>query len=274
MIKKLIAVDEKGEPVKNAVFTFTQVQADGSTGIVAVADGGQSGVVSFDTQTDPNLFSSDNHITVEAPGFLKSGVDADVIGDAWQFTMAKSASMVPALTLGALVAVGAVAIYRKGNKSKVGAFNAKDDLLPWVVPAAVVVGGYALYKKFFGKSEEDKARDQALSDDIANAQQEEPARMLDSEIAATANALVEDLTYSHPFGDSDQQLDAAHQLTKPGTLVDLLRLIKQYGKHYITYFGIPAGSFTLEETVTRKLDREIIDEINRYYRAQGINFQF
>lgn len=275
MIKKLYAVDESGKPVPGAVFTFTFTGSDGTVWIAAAFEGGQSGSVSLDTSMHPGLFDSEKHITVTAPGYANAGTDAGIVPDSWQFIMPVNPSMVPALTLGALLTIGAVVAYNStGKKKKIGKFNVKDDLLPFVVPAAVVIGGFVIYNKLFGQSPQDKARDAALANDIANAAAIEAPRMLDSEIAATANALVEDLTYSHPFGDSSQQQDAAHQLTKPGTTADLLRLIKQYGKHLITYFGIPAGSFTLEETVTRKMDADIIAEINKYYDAQGMNFNF
>jgi len=270
MIKKLYAIDESQQPVKGALFTFTA--ADGNQ--LAAADGGTSGSLSLDSELHIDLFQPGVHVTVTAPGYEAAGTDTYIIPDAWQFIMPKVPSMLPAVGLGALIAFGALALTKKAGNKKVSGFDFKNDVLPYVVPAAVVIGGYLVYDKIFGQTPEDKKRDQALTDDIANAAAQQPPRMLDSEIAATANALVEDLTYSHPFGDGDQQLDAAHQLTKPGTTADLLRLIKQYGKHMITYFGIPAGEFTLEETVTRKLDADVIAEVNKYYQAQGISFQF
>lgn len=269
MIYNISTDNGSGQPVKNAKISFIK---NGVT-FNEVAFPNNTGVLYFDSVADADLFANGVLIRVTAPGSVTAGTTGNAINGDWVFTL-KPNGLNNAVIVGAIIGAGVLVAGSRSNGGRIGKIDPKKDILPWLPIAAIGVGGYLLYNAFFGKSEQDQNRDDALSDDIANAAAQVPPRMLDSEIAATANALVEDLTYSHPFGDSSQQLDAAHQLTKPGTTADLLRLIKQYGKHMITYFGIPAGSFTLEETVTRKLDSYIIDEINNYYSAQGIAFKF
>lgn len=274
MVYTISTNDGTGKPVKGATITFARNGAIFN----AVDFPDNTGVLYFDSVSDADLFQSDVSIRVTASGYNTAGTTGNAIHGDWVFTL-RNNGFEKAGLIGAGVAallVAGASVNNKANRKvkKVSGIDVKKDVLPWLPLVAVGVGGYLLYEMFLAKSPEDKARDNALSDDIDYYAAIEPPRMSDSEIATTANALVEDLTYSHPFGDSDMQLDAAHQLTKPGTTADLLRLIKQYGKHAITYFGIPAGTFTLEETVTRKLDASTIAEINAYYKAQGIAFQF
>jgi len=261
----------KGQPVKAASIAFSR---NGSVfNVVGFPD--ETGVLYFDSVADADLFQPDVSVRVSAPGYTTAGTYGSNITGDWVFTLRNNGYEQAGL-IGAGIAGSLLLLYDMKNKRtrKIAGIDVKRDVLPWLPVAAIGLGAYILYTKFVAPSAEDKARDAALSNDIANAAAIDPPRMSDSEIAAAASALVEDLTYSHPFGDSSQQLDAAHQLTKPGTTADLLRLIKQYGKHAITYFGIPAGEFTLEETVTRKMDADYIAEINAYYDAEGINFKF
>lgn len=262
--------DGNGQPVKNATISFTK---DGAV-FNEVVFPDNTGVLYFDSASDSDLFTDDVSVRVTAPGYNPAGTTGNAIHGDWVFTLRSNgyekAAIVGGIIVGAVLLSGGLAAGKKG-RHKVAGIDIKKDVLPWVPAVAVLGGGYLLYKMFFAQSPEDEKRDQALSDDIANAAAVEPPRMIDSEIAATANALKEDLTYA---GVSNNYVDAAHQLTKPGTQADLLRLIKQYGKQIITFFGIPTGSYTLEETVSRQMPREYIDEINQYYAAQGINFKF
>ncbi len=260
-----------GQPVKNATISF----ARGGTVFNAVDFPNETGILYFDSVADSDLFQPGVIIRVEAAGHNTAGTTGNAIHGDWVFTLREN-GLEKAVLVGGAAAVGIMLLAAAGGKKRrvVGRIDVKKDVLPWVPIAALGIGGYLAYQFFFGQSKGDKEREDALNNDIANAEAQMPSRMSDAEIATTVNALVEDLTYSHPFGDSSQQLDAAHQLTKAGTTADLLRLIKAYGKHYITYFGVPAGSFTLEETVARKMDADYIAEINNFYKAQGVDFQF
>lgn len=266
-----------GKPVPNAVISFSR----GGTVFNQVSFPNNTGVLYFDSVEDATLFSSGVTYRITASGYNPAGGTASslVSGSDFTFTMKPNGletALVVGVGVGTLLLYAATQIPKKTKRKKVGAIDVKKDVLPWLPVVAIGVAGYlgyTWYKKLFG-SPEDESRAAALDADIANAAVQEPPRMSDSEIAATADQIEEDLTYFHVAGSTAVYLDAAHQLTKPGTTADLLRLIKQYGSRYITYFGIPAGKFTLEETVTRKLDPEYIDEINNYYAAQGINFKF
>jgi hypothetical protein len=185
-------------------------------------------------------------------------------------------NLLPLLGLGALaifVGYGAYKSLDTGKKKNVSGFDFKTDVMPYVIPGALLVGGYLIATKLFAglgitQSPEDKARAAALTTDIQNAG---TPTMSDSEIAATANQIKEDLGYSSV---SNNTSDAAHQLTKVNNTADMLRLVQAYGTHVITFFGIPTGTYTLEETVTRQMSTDAIAEINSYYNAQGINFNF
>jgi len=263
MIKKLYAVDENLQPVPGASFAFAKAGVNLET-----YEGGAGGVLSLDTDWHPELFTSGVHVTVTAPGYEAAGVDTDIIPDGWQFIMPKTQSLLPVLGLGAIIAIGGAALYKKSNKKKVSGFDFKKDALPYVLPAGIIIAGLVVYNKIFGSSAQDEQRDAALETDIAAAG---TPTMSASEISAAANAIKEDLGYSWVSNDFD---DAARQLSKPRNTADVLRLVQAYGKHIITTFGIPRGSFTLEETVSSQLPADYIRIVNQYYQAQGINFQF
>lgn len=176
------------------------------------------------------------------------------------------------LGLGALVLLAYDELTHEKKKGVAG-FDFKNDIMPYVVPAGIVIAGGLILKKVFDglgitDSAEDKARQDALDTDIATAGS---PTMTASEIAATANALKEDLGYSYV---SNNFTDAVHQLTKAANTADILRIIDAYGKHIITFFGIPTGTYTLEETVVRQLPADYIAQVNSYYNTQGINFNF
>lgn len=271
MIYAISTDNGNGQPVPGAVITF----ARGGQVFNTVEFPNNTGTLYFDSVNDADLFKPDVSIRVEAAGYTTAGTSGNAIHGDWVFTL-RGNGLQRAVLVGGLLVGGVFVLSSLSNrrKKRIAGIDVKKDVLPWLPVAVIGVGGYLAYQFFFGKSQGDKDREDALNKDIANAEANEPSRMSDSEISTTVNALVEDLTYSHPFGDGSQQLDASHQLTKAGTTADLLRLIKAYGKHMITYFGIPAGEFTLEETVTRKLDADVIAELNNYYKAQGVDFQF
>lgn len=257
-----------GKPVPGAVITFARNGAVFNS--VPFPD--NTGILYFDSTADAALFTSDVTVRVTAPGYTPAGTTGSNIAaySEFEFTL-KPNGLQTALLVGGgaglLLAVGAMMQPGK-KKRRVSGIDVKNDVLPYVVPAVVVFGGYLVYTKLFGQSPQEKQRDDALNNDIANAG---PALLSDSEIAATANALKEDLTYS---GVSNNYVDAAHQLTKAGNTADILKIVQAYGKHIITFFGIPTGTYTLEETVTRQMPADYIAEINAYYDAQGINFKF
>lgn len=259
----------KGQPVKGAVITFSR---NGSAfNVVNFPD--NTGVLYFDSINDADLFSSGVAVRVTANGYNPAGTTGNAITGDWVFTL-KPNGLQTAGMVGFGVAAAILLASGTGGSKRVnggiGRVDVKKDLLPWVGPAAIVVGGYLVYQKFFSDPQA-KKREDALNTDIANAEAVSPSRMSDSEIQTAANALKEDLSYSYV---SNNFTDAANQLTKPGTTADMLRLIKAYGTHYITFFGIPTGKYTLEETVSRALPRVYIDEVNNYYDAQGIDFNF
>lgn len=254
-----------GQPVKGATIIFSKNGEIFNT--VDFPD--NTGVLYFDTVADSNLFQSDVSVRVTAPGHVTAGTFGNNITGDWVFTL-RSNGLEKAALIGFSAGALLLLVAMRERRKKLGAVNLKADVLPWVLPVGALVGGYLVYKKFFGDPQA-KERENALANDIAAAEAVTPSRMSDSEIQTTANAIKEDLGYSYV---SNNFTDAANQLTKPGTTADMLRLIQAYGTHYITFFGIPTGKYTLEETVTRSLPKTYIDEVNAYYNAQGIDFNF
>lgn len=261
MVYALSTDNGKGQPVKGAKISFSR---NGQIfNVVVFPD--NTGVLFFDNIADSDLFQPDVSVRVSAAGYTTAGTTgANITGD-WVFTLREN-GLEKAGLIGAGIGVALLLAF-SGKKKKVAGIDMKQDVLPWVVPVAAVVGGYLVYQKFFSDPQS-QARDNALDTDIANAG---VSTMSDSELATAANALKEDLTYSSV---SNNYTDAAHQLTKPNNTADILKLIKAYGTHYITFFGIPTGKYTLEETVTRQMPADYIAEVNAYYTAQGIDFQF
>lgn len=276
MIKKLYAVDEAGQPIPGALFTFTYVQ-DGTTFTVGVFDGGQSGSVSLDTAMNQGLFAAPNHVTVTAPGYASAGTDADVVPDSWQFIMPKQQSLLPVLGLGALLAIGGYAIYNSG-KGKVGnadegksKFDFKNDVLPYVVPAAVLWGGYLVYQQFFGATDEQKKYNADLDAGIAAADAQAPPVLTDAEIAIMANTLSNDIS---SFSGQTNVADILAQFERVNNTAELLRLIKAYGTRWTFLLGIPRGKYTLQEALKQNVDGDTINLINQYLTNASIHFQF
>lgn len=248
----------------------------GATILIAAQDGNGSGSLVTDaagkavlnTGVDPfyDLEGVPVYFTVSKSGYDTFTVAPinNILRD-MNFILDKAKSVLPYVLGGG---IAAAALLHFSKKKKVSGFNFKNDALPYVVPAAVIIGGLLVYNKIFGKSAQDAARDNSLATDIAAAG---APTMSATEIAATANQIKEDLGYSWVSNDTT---DAVRQLCKPKNLADVLLLIQAYGSHIITTFGIPRGTFTLEETVTSQLGQSDIDFVNEYYSAQGINFKF
>lgn len=253
-----------GQPVKGAIITFSR---NGSAfNIVSFPD--NTGVLYFDSVNDADLFSSGVNIRVTAPGHNPAGTTGNAVSGDWVFTLRPNGLETAAIAGFAIAAAVALASGVGNKKKKLGRIDVKRDLLPWAVPAAIVIGGYLVYQKFFGATVEEKARDTAL--DTAIAQAGAPT-LSDIEIAATANAIYEDIQYSWISNDLN---DAVRQLCKVKNTADILLLIKSYGRRTLKTLGVPRGSFTLEESVASQLGTGDKDFINRYYDAQGIDFNF
>lgn len=266
MLITLHCVDPSGQPVPGAVLTFYK----NGVAFDSLQFPSNTGVLYFETdEVAADLLTAAVMWRVTAPGFTTSGSSgSDVAGYSdYTYTIRKNG-----LNTAVIVGAGAGAVllfaFTKKNKGKISGIDPKRDVLPWLPVAGIVIVGGILLKKFFGQSAEDKAREDAINNDIANSGS---GYLTDSEISTIANQLKEDLGYSAVSNDTT---DAARQLTKVFNLNDLLRLIKAYGTHVITFFGIPTGTYTLEETVTRQMSTDEINEVNAYYDAQGINFKF
>lgn len=264
MVFSISALDANGHPVQNALLTF--YRQDKPFNVVAFP--GNTGTLYFDSANDASLFAEGVVVAATAPGYNRASTQGSVIVNynSWVFTM-RPDNLNRNILIGAGLGLAVVAA-AAGRKKTVGKFDFKNDALPYVVPAALIIGGVVVYNTIFGKSKEDKARDQALQNDIDAAG---APTLSDSELAAIANAIKEDLGYSWVSND---QTDAVRQLCRVRNTADVLRLVQAYGTHYITTFGIPRGKFTLEETVASQLSQDNIDFVNRYYDAQGITFKF
>lgn len=263
MVYTLSTNNGNGQPVPNAIITFSK---NGAVFNVLPFPN-NTGVLYIDSVADANLLATDVMVRVTAPGYNAAGTTGNAITGDWEFTLRPN-GLNTAVIAGAAAGIGLLWLTARANNKKITGFDVKKDVLPFIVPAAVVIGGIVVYNMFFAKSPQDKARDAALDADIAAAGS---PTLSQSEIAAIANALKEDLGYSWVSNDIT---DAMRQLGKPKNTADILAIIKAYGTHIITTFGIPRGTFTLEETVSSQMGASDIEFVNRYYAAQGINFNF
>jgi hypothetical protein len=271
-IYKITVLNSAGAPLVGATVVFG---AQDGNGIVTLTTGAD-GTVSIDESVVGSLAGVPVYATASYPGletYTWSG--SQMTGD--KTITLPNDTTATALVIGG-VAVGALWLLSRDKKRKrVGAVDFKKvaaDVKPFLLPAAVVIGGALVTSKvfgtggLFGQSQTDANTNTVLTRDIAAGP---AATMTDSQIADYANALNQDLGYS---SISNNTTDAMRILMSVGNVTDILKLVQAYGRHWITFFGIPTGTYTLPETVVKQLSSDQVNTVNTYYADNGINYKF
>lgn len=164
----------------------------------------------------------------------------------------------------------------------------QTDYSKYILPAAIVVGGYFVLKQFglFGggaaaanqKSIEDTTTagvNDALNQ--ARASGDFPT-ITQSEAAGIANSI-----YNAGVSDPVDQDAIQRGIIQANTLTDLLLIIqafgtKQAGGLMCSIFGgmlsATCGTYDLQSWVRANLDPQHIQTVNGYLSAQGLNYQF
>jgi hypothetical protein len=262
---KLVAKTEAGAPIPGALFTFK----DGTGKPIAALTGGQDGSITVSTYEDDTLFAPDTNVIVSSTGFEDSGIITSAIAtyNEWDFTLAKT-NLLPILGIGALFAIAAhQAVMGAKGKKKVGKVTI-EEIKPWIIPGAAVIGGLLLYSKIFGASAEQQ---QYLSTIDASVNAAGATGLSAAEIATTADTIENDLNKSSISNNTD---DAVSQMSKVTNLADIYSLIKAYGSRWQFFFGIPRGKATLQQVLNEELSTSNLHDINADLSSKGINFQF
>lgn len=155
----------------------------------------------------------------------------------------------------------------------------------YIIPVGVVVGGYLLLKHFdlFGDSANtanntgiDQSTAAGVDASIKAAQAAgDIATITDSQAAGIANAVYQ--------AGIDHDADTAkYQLIQVNTLTDLLKVIKAFGTKQAgdsfsmcSMFGIGCQAYNLSAWLhTDFMPAVVLNQINSYLSAQGINYYF
>lgn len=262
----LHAKDEQGTPIAGALFSFND--ANGKQ--VAQLSGDAGGLLQVDTEMDAGLFTSGGNIRVTKFGYNTAGNDVDTVKQYNHYTFTLQKGINTGLIVAGSIGIGAL-LYHLSKKKKVGAVTA-NQVTPWLLPAGIIIGGIVLYNKFFGKSAEKKAYDDALNKGIAEASAKTPQVKTDAELAIIADTLDEDMHYS--WDVNNNQIDVLAQFERINNLAELLIVIKFFGNRYMYVFGIPKGTYTLQQMVHASMSADNINLINKYLSNAGIDFQF
>jgi len=160
----------------------------------------------------------------------------------------------------------------------------KTDYSKYIIPAAVVVGGYFVLKQFglFGGG---AAAANANSVTSAGAAGTAAAIQADKNSGgfATINQAQAAGLANSIFNAGDDQDAIVHEIIQANTLQDLLLIIqafgtKQAGGAMCSLFGgflsATCGTYDLPSWVRAQLDGTHMATLNGYLSDQGINYQF
>lgn len=166
--------------------------------------------------------------------------------------------------------------------------KAQTDYSKYVLPAAIVVGGYFILKQFglFGGGAA-AANQKSISDTTAagvnqalnNAQAAgDFATINQSEAAGLANSI-----YNAGVSDPVDQDTIQNSIIQANTLTDLLLIVKAFGTKQAgglacSIFGgmlsATCGTYDLNSWIHANLDGQHIATVNSYLTDQRINYQF
>jgi hypothetical protein len=264
----LITITVKDAETEQVVPNATLVLS-GSDGYGSTKLPGGNGVFTLDPSSYdlPNL--SGVTITASAPGYSSVAGNGLALQEENEFLIRKSSIKGPLLIGGGVIA--AALILSAGKNKKVAGIDIKKEVLPFVLPVGILVGGLIIYNKVFGDTKEQKQYNDAIDRGIQDAGGDAASYLTDAEIAIMADTLSNDIS---SFSGQTNTADIINQFDRVYTLVDLLRLIKQYGERWTFLLGIPRGKYDLQESLHQNVSADVINRINSHFANASIQFQF
>jgi hypothetical protein len=163
----------------------------------------------------------------------------------------------------------------------------KQDYSQYIIPAAVVIGGYFLLKNFglFGGAAAANAA--SVTSSAASGATAALAQAKAAGDVATINssqaATIANNIYNAGVADPVDQDTIQNQIIQANTLTDLLLIIqafgtKQAGGTMCSLFGgflsATCGTYDLASWLRANLDTTHLQSIDTYLSNQGINYQF
>jgi hypothetical protein len=163
------------------------------------------------------------------------------------------------------------------------------DYSKYLIPAAVVVGGYFVLKNFglFGSGNAGAANSNAItSGNAASVQASLNAAAASGDFPTISAAGAQGLADSiyNAGVSSPVNMDAIQQnIIAANTLTDLLMIVKAFGTKqagglacsiFGGFLSNTCGTYDLNSWVRENLDQSHINSINQYLGMQGINYSF
>lgn len=194
------------------------------------------------------------------------------------------AGFTPIEGTGLAVLCGCLSCFNRGNRA-VG----KVDFEKYIIPAAVVIGGYVVLKKFglFGSNASNSNNAAiAAQTDAANAASVSAAKaqgisqtVSDAQLASIATDI-----YNKAIASSVDQDGIVMDAIQVNTLTDLLRLKQLFGTKQVdindhwystcSLLGINCEAIDLDGVLKATLDSSHLSTVNNFLSAQGINYKF
>lgn len=139
-----------------------------------------------------------------------------------------------------------------------------------MVIIALIVLAVVVYFLFFSKKTIEEKAEKELEDEIDRSPQ--TPSFSDVQYNAFADVIYNSLDNSAVSDNKDHAVDV---LLKMEQTVDVLKLIKAYGKRQRHIFGIPDGGKTsLPQTIVDEISNADIQLVNQEYNEKAINFQW
>lgn len=164
----------------------------------------------------------------------------------------------------------------------------KADYSKYILPVAVVVGGYFVLKQFglFGggaaSANAASITDSAAAGVNTSLQAAQASGDFPTLTTSQAAALANDI-FNAGISNPVNQDTIQHSLIQANTLTDLLLIIKAFGTKqaggalcslFGGFLSATCGTYDLPGWVNATLDPQHIATVNNYLSNQGINYQF
>jgi hypothetical protein len=183
---------------------------------------------------------------------------------------------VPSPGLLGIGVLGAMALLSRPKRG-MGGFDASG----LIIPGVLVVGGYLLFKNFFGKSTSpaDQQTIKSIQDSVDQAAQVEAPSFSDAQYTGAANA-VYNLGLNEPFfGDNfDQMLSTVTNVVK--SLTDWLKIKQAFGIREASsgffsscnFTGMACPTFDLDAFLKNVWDQSHTSQLNSFFSQNSINY--
>jgi len=166
-----------------------------------------------------------------------------------------------------------------------------NDYTPLILLAVIAAGGYYLYKMI---SNNDNSKNNAnlaagvaatTASSISAAEAAGISQQLsDSQLQTIADTVFRDGMKQKGNAATADQDDIVYQLSLPGNLVDLLKVVQDFGVKYVdnsgilptlcSEFGVNCPSIDMGAFLHAVLDSDHLDQVNQNLSGNGISYAF